>query len=143
MTSQTRTAYRVFSLGLAVIFVSVGGVFLILPREMIAFFNGISRSLGMVEAPSAGPSFFGVLAVAYMTVVTILAWRMYRSPTEKLYPLLLGQAKIASALLSFLMFAFHAPWLVYLVNGIVDGGLGLVVLLMFFKVRAAAGRGVR
>jgi hypothetical protein len=140
MTSQTRTAYRVFSLGLAVIFALVGGVFLVLPREMIAFFNGISRSLGMVEAPPAGRSFFGVLAVAYMTVVTILAWRMYRSPAEKIYPLLLGQAKVASSLLSFLMFAFHAPWLVYLVNGIVDGGLGTIVLAMYLGVRRGAGR---
>ncbi|MGZ5480142.1 MAG: hypothetical protein ACXWGZ_11145, partial [Candidatus Aminicenantales bacterium] len=79
----------------------------------------------------------------YMYVVTILAWFMYRFPGEKIYPLILCQAKLASSLLSFLMFFFHAPWLVYLVNGIVDGGLGLVVLMMFFNVRAAAGRGVR
>lgn len=142
MPEPSRTSYRAFSLGLAVVFASVGAVFLLWPREMLALFNGVSRRLGMSEGP-VERSFFGVLAAAYMYVVTILAWFMYRFPGEKVYPLILCQAKLASSLLSFLMFFFHAPWLVYLVNGIVDGGLGLVVLMMFFNVRAAAGRGVR
>ncbi len=142
MHERSRTFTKVFSLGLAVVFALVGGVFLLLPREMLAFFNAVSRRLGMSEGP-VERSFFGVLAAAYMYVVTILAWSMYRFPGEKIYPLVLGQAKIASSLLSFLMFFFQAPWLIYLVNGIVDGGLGLVVLMMFLRVRAASGRGAR
>ena len=138
MHERSRAPYRAFSLSLAVVFALVGGVFLFLPREMLTFFNAVSRRLGMIEGP-AERSFFGVLAAAYMYVVTILAWFMYRFPGEKIYPLILGQAKLASSLLSFLMFFFHAPWLVYLVNGIVDGGLGLIVLMMFFRVRAASG----
>ena len=142
MPERPRAAYKAFSLGLAVVFALVGGVFLFLPRETLTFFNDVSLRLGMTEGP-AEPSFFGVLAAAYMYVVTILAWCMFRSPGEKIYPLILGQAKIASSLLSFMMFFFQAPWLIYLVNGIVDGGLGLVVLMMFLRVRAAAGRGAR
>ncbi len=142
MRERSRASYRAFSLGLAVVFALVGGVFLFLPREMMTFFNAVSRRLGMIEGP-AERSFFGVLAAAYMYVVTVLAWRMFRFPGEKIYPLILGQAKIASSLLSFLMFFFQAPWLVYLVNGIVDGGLGLVVLMVFLRVRAAAARGER
>ena len=139
MNERSRTLYRAFSLGLAVVFALVGGIFLILPWETLSFFNALSRRLGMVEGP-AERSFFGALAVAYMYVVTVLAWRMYRSPREKIFPLLLGQAKVASSLLSFLMFAVHAPWLIYLVNGIIDGGLGIIVLAMYRRVRAGAGR---
>ena len=142
MHERSRASYRAFSFGLVLVFALVGGVFLFLPREMLTFFNAVSRRLGMIEGP-AERSFFGVLAAAYMYVVTVLAWCMFRFPGEKTYPLILGQAKIASSLLSFLMFFFQAPWLIYLVNGIVDGGLGLVVLMMFLRVRAAAGRGER
>lgn len=91
----------------------------------------------MIEGP-AERSFFGVLAAAYMYVVTVLAWLMYRFPREKAYPMLLANAKFASATLSFLLFAVHAPWLIYLVNGILDAGLGFVALLM--AARAKAGR---
>ena len=139
MTERSVASSRAFSLGMAAIFALVGGAFLILPRETLSFFNALSRRLGMIEGP-AERSFFGVLAAAYMYVVTVLAWRMYKAPREKIYPLLLGQAKVASSLLSFLMFAVHAPWLIYLVNGIVDGGLGIIVLAMYLKVRAGAGR---
>ena len=139
MNERSRAFTKAFSLGLAVVFALVGGVFLVLPRETLSFFNALSRRLGMVEGP-ADRSFFGVLAVAYMYVVTVLAWRMYRSPREKIFPLLLGQAKVVSSLLSFLMFAIQAPWLIYLVNGIVDGGLGIIVLTMYIRMRAEAGR---
>ncbi len=142
MLEPSRSSYRASSLGLAVIFALVGGVFLFLPREMLAFFNAVSRRWGMSEGP-VERSFFGVLAAAYMYVVTLLAWFMYRFPGERIYPLILWQAKLASSLLSFLMFFFYAPWLILLANGIIDGGLGLVVLLMFLKVRSSAGRGVR
>lgn len=140
MNSRTRALYRAFSLSLAVIFALVGAIFLLRPEGTLAFFNGMSRRLGLAEGP-AGRSFFGVLAVAYMYVVTALAWLMYRSPGDKTYPWLLAQAKIASSVLSFLMFALQAPWLVYLVNGLVDGLIGIAVLAFFFKVRAASRKG--
>lgn len=140
MNARSLAPYRAVSLGLAVVFAVVGAIFLVIPGETLAFFNTLSRHVGLAEGP-VGRSFFGVLAAAYMYVVTALAWLMYRHPQDKVYPLLLGQAKIASAVLSFLMFAVHAPWLIYLVNGIVDGGLGLVVLALYFRAKAAAGGG--
>jgi hypothetical protein len=121
--------YRAFSLTMAVVFAVVGGIFLLIPEPMLAFFNAASRRLGMVEGPT-GVSFFVALAGAYMYIVTVLAWRMYRSPGERIYPRLLAQAKLASAALSFLLFALQAPWLIYLVNGIVDAALGFAVLAM-------------
>jgi hypothetical protein len=140
MNDRSRAFYKAFSLGLAVVFALVGAIFLVLPGGTLSFFNALSVRLGMVEGP-AERSFFGVLAVAYMFVVTVLAWRMSKAPRERIYPLLLGQAKAASSLLSFLMFAVHAPWLVYLVNGIVDGGLGIILLAMYLRLRAEARRG--
>jgi hypothetical protein len=139
MNDRSFAFRKAFSLGLAVVFALVGAIFLVLPGETLSVFNALSRRLGMAEGP-AERSFFGVLAVAYMCVVTVLAWRMHRSPREKIYPLLLGQAKVASSLLSFLMFAIHAPWLIYLANGIVDGAIGIVVLAMYFRARAEAGK---
>jgi hypothetical protein len=136
MKDRSRAAYRAISLALAVVFAAVGAIFLLIPGEMLSFFNAVSRRLGMIEGPT-GRSFFGALAGAYMYVVTFLAWRMYRSPGERIYARLLGQAKLASAVLSFLLFALQAPWLVYLVNGIVDAALGALVLTM----SARAGRG--
>ncbi|HSA95013.1 MAG TPA: hypothetical protein VLJ16_03100 [Acidobacteriota bacterium] len=137
MTGQndrSRGLYRAFSLGLAMIFAAVGAIFLFLPRATLAFFNAAGRRLGMAEGP-ADLSFFTSLAVAYMCIVTVLAWRMWRSPRERIYPLLLAQAKIASSILSFALFAAAAPWLILLVNGIVDGGLGLVVLALYFRLK--------
>ncbi len=138
MDARSRAAYKTVSLGLAVIFAVVGALFLIIPGETLAFFNALSRRAGLAEGP-AGRSFFVVLAGAYMYVVTVLAWQMFRHPEDKTFPLLLGQAKLASAVLSFLMFAVHAPWLIYLVNGIVDGALALVVLALYLRVKAAGG----
>jgi hypothetical protein len=137
MNERSEAPYKALSLGLALVFAAVGVIFLVLPRETLGFFNGISRHWGMIEGP-AERSFFGVLAAAYMYVVTVLAWLMYRFPREKAYPMLLANAKFASSALSFLLFAVHVPWLIYLVNGILDAGLGFVALLM--AARAKAGR---
>ncbi len=140
MNEPSRAAYKAVSLGLAVVFAVVGAIFLIIPGETLAFFNALSRRLGLAEGP-VGRSFFGVLAGAYMYVVTALAWLMYRHPRERIYPLLLGQAKVASAVLSFLLFAVHAPWLVYLANGVVDGALGVLALGLYLRAKPAAGGG--
>ncbi|MDH4197116.1 MAG: hypothetical protein OEW05_06900 [Candidatus Aminicenantes bacterium] len=134
MNERPLTLYRILGLSLAAVFALVGGLFLFLPGEVMSFFNVLSRRLGMTPIPQAGRSFFGVLAAAYMYLVTVLAWGMFRSPRERVYPLLLGQAKLASSLLSFGLFLFHAPWLIYLVNGIVDGAIGLLVLKLAFKI---------
>ncbi len=135
MTDRSHAAYRAFSLGLAVIFAAVGAIFVLIPAEMLAFFNGMARRLGMAEGPM-GPSFFVALAGGYMYVVTALAWLMFRAPTEKIYPLLLAQAKLASSVLSLALFALQAPWLIFLANGIVDGAIGLAVLALYFRVKA-------
>ena len=56
------------------------------------------------------------------------------SSTGRIALLVLGDA------ISFLLFAVQAPWLIYLVNGAVDGGLGILVLAMYRRVRAGESR---
>ncbi len=135
MNDKPYASYKAFSLGLAAVFAIVGGIFFAFPRGTLEFFNAVSRRVGMVEGP-VEPTFFGALAAAYMFVVTVLAWRMSRSPGERIYPLLLAQAKLASAALSFLLFAAQARWLIYLANGIIDAALGVVALAMYFRSKS-------
>jgi len=118
---------RVLGYGLAAVFAAVGLAFLVAPGGVTVFFNSLSRPLGMEAAPIAGRSFYLVLTAAYMSLVTLLAWNMARQPKNRAYPVLLAQAKLASSLISFGFFAFHGPFLIYLVNGFVDGAIGAAV----------------
>jgi hypothetical protein len=129
-------AYKIFSLILAVVFAIVGITFLLIPDRVIVLFNDLSASLGMATVPVVGFNFYLTLAVGYMYLVTILAGFMYRYPKNTVYPLLLCHGKIASAVLSILLFAFHEPFLLYLGNGIVDGGIGIVVLIIYFHKKS-------
>lgn len=126
------------SLALALIFALVGLAFLLIPGGVISFFNRLSGAIGFRPTPAAGANFFLILAVGYMVMVTFLAWKMYRHPDEKAFPLVLAIAKIASSVLSFAFFIVLAPYLIYLVNGLVDGLIGVVVLLCSFSFRSRA-----
>jgi hypothetical protein len=119
------TPYRLLSLALALGFAAAGLLFLLFPGETLAL------GQGSVAGPMGPDRFFLVLASAYMYVVTALAWSMYRSPGEPIYPLLLFQAKGVSSVLSFGFFLFARPLPIYLANGVVDATLAVVVLLMF------------
>lgn len=131
-------AYRkAFALALAAVFAVVGAIFLFLPGGTLAFFNSLSERAGMALGPAEG-SFFVVLAAAYMAVVTVLAWRLFRSPGDRASAGLLVLAKLASSLLSFALFAASARWLILLVNGVIDGVLGLAVWAVY--LRGTAGR---
>ncbi len=122
------TPYRLVSLALALGFAAAGLVFLLFPDETL------SLGWGTIGSPVGENRFFLILASAYMYVVTALAWSMYRSPDEPIYPLILCQAKGVSSALSFGLFLLQKPVPIYLANGIVDGALALVVLLMFRSV---------
>jgi len=126
-------AYKVFSLILAVVFAIVGIAFILIPDRVIVLFNELSSSFGMATVPVVGYNFYLTLAVGYMYLVTILAALMYRYPKNTVYPLLLFHGKIASAALSILIFFLHKPFLLYLGNGIVDGGIGIVVLIIYLR----------
>jgi hypothetical protein len=127
--------YRIASLLMAVAFGAVGLIFLFAPDGVLAFFNALSVRVGW---PPVGPAagFYLVLAVAYMYVVTLLAGWMVLRPANDTLPVLLINAKAASAILSFGFFAFRQPALIYLANGVVDGLIAAGVLLLYVKREA-------
>ncbi len=127
--------YKSISYLLATVFAAVGSIFLFAPDSLTGFFNWVSGHLGMTPSPENGTSFFLVLAVAYMYMVTVLAWMMGRHAENSGFPLLLANAKIASSLLSFGFFIIFKPYLIFLVNGIVDGLIGCAVLLLYFRTK--------
>jgi len=127
--------YKSTSYLLAIVFAAVGLIFLFAPDGLIGFFNRISGRLGMTPSPENGLDFFLILAAAYMYLVTVLAWMMGRHAENPIFPLLLVNGKIASSLLSFGFFFISKPYLIFLVNGIVDGLIGGGVLLLFFRTK--------
>jgi hypothetical protein len=124
--------YRLASLVMAISFAVVGLLFLLVPDEVVAFFDALTPNVGM---PPAGPAagFYLVLAVAYMVVVTVIAGWMFVRPENDTLPVLLITAKAASSILSFGVFAIRQPALIYLVNGVVDGLIALGVLVLYLK----------
>lgn len=127
--------YRSVSLLLTITFAIVGLIFLFAADGVLAFFNSIANYLRMVQTPEQGIDFYLILAVGYMYLVTLLAFFMYRFPGNPILPLLLAHGKLASALLSLGFFLVHQPYLIYVTNGIVDGGIGMVALVFYLKIR--------
>jgi len=113
--------YRSAALVLAASFLLVGALFLAVPDRVISFFNRLSAPLGLPEGPPVGHSFFLILASGYMYLVSLLAWLMYKHPRKRTFPFILAHGKSASSLLSLLFFLTQKPYLIYLVNFLVDG----------------------
>jgi hypothetical protein len=88
---------------------------------VLSFFDRLSPTLGLPEAPPVGHLFFLALASGYMYLVSLLAWLMFRHPDNETYPKLLVQGKAATSLLSLGFFVAHRPFLIYLANFLVDG----------------------
>ncbi|HNW59935.1 MAG TPA: hypothetical protein PKI62_09695 [bacterium] len=135
--TPVKRGYRGISLVMALLFGLVGMLFLFLPELVLRFFDRLSPIFGLAPSPATGARFFLILATAYMYLVTLLAAMMFRHPRETVYPRLLIHAKSASALLSFALFLFQSPLLVYLTNGLVDGGIALGVYALARPQRQA------
>ena len=135
MNDRMAACRKAFALAMASVFAVVGAIFLFLPGGTLALFNSFSERLGLARGPAEG-SFFVVLAAAYMAVVTVLAWRLFRSPEDRASAGLLVLAKLASSALSFALFVASARWLILLVNGVVDGAIGLAVWAVYLRGKA-------
>jgi hypothetical protein len=62
-------------------------------------------------------------------VVTFLALSMFRHPSDPAYPRVLAVAKLSSSFLSLLYFFWRGLHLIWITNAVVDGVIGVVVLL--------------
>jgi hypothetical protein len=127
--------YKIFSMSFSIIFFIVGLIFLSIPGKVLDFFNTLSGNLGMVPAPVIDVDFYVVLAVAYMYLVALLAFWMYRHPENRYFPLLLANGKLASSLLSLYIFLFYLPSLIFAVNFLVDGLIGLAAMIFYRKIK--------
>jgi hypothetical protein len=130
-----RRLYRLVSLSLSITFGIVGLIFLSIPGYVLNFFNQVSLILGFMESPVHGFGFYLILAAAYMYLVTMLAYLMYKHPENPSYPFLLINGKSASSIISIALFIIHGQYLIYATNGIVDGMIALGVFLLFRKIR--------
>lgn len=128
--------YKASSALLAIVFAAVGLLFLAIPDRVLEFFNTLSSAFGMAAAPMVEWNFYVILAAGYMYLVTLLAFLMFKNPGDFRYPQLLVHAKWASAILSLAFFLIHAHYLIYLVNFVVDGLIGLVVIFLIKKSRS-------
>jgi hypothetical protein len=127
------TPYKAISLILALSFAFVGLIFLFIPGQVLIFFNNLSHSLGMNQTDTGFSGLYPALAVAYMYLVTLFAALMFRNPHNRIFPVLLTNAKIASAAISLILFIINGPYLILLVNGIVDGAIGTGLAIYCFK----------
>ena len=127
--------YKPISLTLSIIFGVVGLIFLFLPAGVIMFFNSIALHIGFHESPVHDASLYVVLSVGYMYLVMVLAFLMYRNPENASYPWLLIQGKSASSVVSFFLFVLFQPYLIFLVNGSVDGFIAAGILFLCRKIR--------
>jgi len=127
--------YKAFSVALATIFLIVGCIFLFIPEKVLIFFNKLSGFLGLPLSSVPDFNFYLVLAVAYMYLVALFALLMYRHPENMCFPLLLANGKIASSLLSLYLLVIHQPYLILVVNCVVDGLIGIVAVMFYRKIK--------
>jgi len=128
---MTLNLYKSISIVMAIIFALVGILFLFTSDGVLGLFNQISDAVGMEQAAPATGHFYVILAVAYMYVVALLSFMMYRNPTSSVLPFLLFNAKGASFLISFFLFFLERHLLIYITNAVVDGVIGLLVIIMY------------
>jgi hypothetical protein len=126
--------YKLISISFLIIFAIVGLIFLFVPDLPLAFFNSISKQIGMKEIPLHGANFYLILASGYMYIVSVLAYFMFRRPKDKIFPLLLANAKLASSAFSIGLFLFHGHYLIYLANFAVDGMIGAISLYFYINI---------
>jgi len=128
--------YRIFSLSFAIIFLIVGCLFLLVPGRVLIFFNSLSEYLGLNQSPVPDFNIYIVLAIAYMYLVTLVAFLMYKHPENSYFPLLLANGKLASSLLSLCIFVFSQPYLILVVNCVVDGLIGIAAYAFYRKIKS-------
>ena len=130
--------YRTFSLTMLVVFVAVGILFLTVPGGVLGFFNSLSAGIGLSAAPTEVGYFYLGLAVAYMALVSTLAFLMLRHPSNHYFPMLLAVGKLSSSVLSLVFFILVQRSLICLTNFFVDGAIGTAAVLFAVGIRRSS-----
>ncbi len=120
---------------MAICFAIVGIIFISMPDGVLRFFNSLSPAFAFPQSSLGGYNFYLVLAAAYMYIVSALAYLMYRHPRDRYFPLLLINAKLASSLLSLVLFLADGGYLVYLANFAADAAIGMGVFLLYLTMK--------
>jgi hypothetical protein len=130
---------------LAASFVIVGALFLFLPDTSVQTMNATGRWLGdFPPAPASALRFWLVLATGYMALVAALAYvaqRDLRHHRDLVALLALGKAVTSLTGLAFYVFSLDA--FVYLATFLVDGGIALTALRIWFLVPSLGSPVVR
>ncbi|GBC92032.1 hypothetical protein HRbin15_00493 [bacterium HR15] len=110
-------------------FLAFGLLFAFAPSATVGYFSQWGVALGWTQLPSEGEDgFWRVLAVAFMVMVTVLAfWGAQPTPARPALLMVLAVGKLSSSLLALLFYWQVAPYFIYLLNFIVDGIIALVV----------------
>ena len=127
--------YRPLSLSLMIAFVAVGMAFLFIPGQVLIFFNNLSGYFGLPLIPVQEAGFYHILAVGYMYLVSVIAYLMFRYSEVPGFPLLLAHGKFASSFLSLCFAVVFKPYLIFLVNCVVDGLIGLVAFYFYRRMK--------
>ncbi len=126
--------------GLAVTFAAVGLIFATIPTEVLAAFNRLAAGLGWPESSTEPYTLYLGLALAYMYMVTVLAWQTARHPLVRWFPWMLVQAKGASAVICLFLFALQEQYVIYLANLVVDGAIAVLRLVAVPEAGFRSGR---
>lgn len=114
----------------------MGCLFLFVPGKVLIFFNSISEDLGLNQSPVPEFNFYVALAVAYMYLATLVAFLMYKHPDNSYFPFLLANGKLASSLISLYIFVLSRPFLILMVNCVVDGLIGIAAYAFYRKIKS-------
>lgn len=122
--------YKSISFVMTIIFAIVGLVFLFFPDWILMLSNNVSDYFNLPGYPLQGSTFYLTLASAYMYLITIFAYSMYRYPNQDIYPFLLTQGKFVSAIVSLYLFIFFRHYLIYLGAFVIDALIGFGVIYL-------------
>lgn len=127
---------------LAASFAVAGLVFLIAPDGTIAFLDAAGALFGRFDpTPATGARLWLALSVAYMLLVTLLAWLAQRDLAQaRPYLALLFAGKASSSAFALVAYGSVSPSFAYLANFVVDGAIALTVAWLFVIAPRLAAR---
>jgi len=129
---------RLLGLGFALF----GVLFAFAPEATLHTFNRWGEWFGITTMlPPEGVGLWRVLTIAFMMMVTVLAfWGSVRTPAQHALLTVLIIGKATSSLVALAFYFWERPLFIYLLNFVVDGAIALLVWLCKVWLRQGASR---